>query len=184
MAKGPGPKGFYTTAQAAQLLGVTAPTVINWIGRGKIAAATTPGGHRRIAVDEIAKLLNEREVDVSAVVSSAPRKRRVLILDTELDFADTVAEYLTLKGEFDSRSAVEPLEIGFALGDFRPDIVLCSLDLPVFNAVVSRVQGIDADCVLLANGPVRLPLRDGLEGCTVIEKPVQLETVLRVIRDL
>ena len=175
-------KDFYTTAQVARLLGVTAPTVIKWIREGRVAASTTPGGHRRIPASEVARWRADSERRNAS--PSVGGRARVLILDTELDFADMVAEYLILQGDFVARSAVNPVAIGFELGDFRPNIVLCAMELPIFGSVVSHASRINARLVLMTNGPARVPLRDGLDGCSVIEKPVQLETLLRTIQDL
>ena len=40
---------YYTTYQVAKFLGVSLPTVVNWVNNGLLAAHRTPGGHRRIA---------------------------------------------------------------------------------------------------------------------------------------
>src|SRR6266568_4650408 len=47
-------RGFYTTHEAAQVLGVSLPTVVNWIKARRLKAHRTPGGHRRIAREDLA----------------------------------------------------------------------------------------------------------------------------------
>lgn len=42
--------------EAARLLGVSTPTLKQWIYRGKIRSVRTPGGHHRIPRREIARL--------------------------------------------------------------------------------------------------------------------------------
>lgn len=50
------PAFLLTTAQAARLLGVHAASVLRWASRGRIRAITTPGGRRRIPLDEIERM--------------------------------------------------------------------------------------------------------------------------------
>ncbi len=175
-------RDFYTTAQVAREVGVTPPTIIKWIRQGKIAASTTPGGHRRIAASELDRLRSGR----GRTHAESTGNPRILILDSELDFAETVEEYLNLQGGFDTRVAVEPVEIGFLIGTFLPHIVLCSVDVPLFSSIVHHLRQIEARVIAMASSPSRsvLTAREDLSDCTFVEKPVQLETLLRVIQGL
>lgn len=51
--------GYLTTGEAARLLAVTPDTVLKWIHKGRIAAVQTAGGHHRIGMSEIRRLLGE-----------------------------------------------------------------------------------------------------------------------------
>jgi excisionase family DNA binding protein len=53
--------GFFTPQGAAEMLGVSKQTVLNWIKNGKISAERTVGGHFRIAVEDFARFDEERE---------------------------------------------------------------------------------------------------------------------------
>src|SRR6201984_2505856 len=46
--------------EAANILGVSYPTLKQWIYRGKIKAAKTPGGHHRVPESEIDRLIPKR----------------------------------------------------------------------------------------------------------------------------
>lgn len=46
--------------QAAQILGVSYPALKQWIYRGKIKTARTPGGHHRVPQSEIDRLLPKK----------------------------------------------------------------------------------------------------------------------------
>ena len=39
---------YFTTFQVAKFLGVSPPTVVNWVNSGLLVAHRTPGGHRRM----------------------------------------------------------------------------------------------------------------------------------------
>ena len=43
---------YFTTTEAARLLGVTPQTIRNWIRSGKITTEPTLGGHNRIPKDQ------------------------------------------------------------------------------------------------------------------------------------
>ncbi len=183
MAERRNPKrDFYTTAQVAREVGVTPPTIIKWIRQGKIVASTTPGGHRRIAASELDRLRS----GLGRAHEQSVGHPRILIVDSELDFAETVEEYLHLQGGFDPRVAVDPIEIGFLIGTFLPHIILCSVDVPLFGSIVHHGRQIDARVIVMASSPSRSVLtgREDLSECTFVEKPVQLETLLGVIQTL
>ena len=46
--------------EAANILGVSYPTLKQWIYRGKISTAKTPGGHHRVPESEIDRLLPKK----------------------------------------------------------------------------------------------------------------------------
>jgi molybdopterin-binding protein len=50
------PSPRVTPAEAARLLGVSYPTVKQWIYRKKIRSVRTPGGHHRIPTSEVRRL--------------------------------------------------------------------------------------------------------------------------------
>lgn len=56
-------KDFFTTHDVAVMLNVTRVTVRNWIIKGKMAATSTPGGHRRISRDELLRYLEKKDID-------------------------------------------------------------------------------------------------------------------------
>ncbi len=47
---------------AADLIGVSYPTIKQWIYDGKIRSVKTPGGHHRIPKDEVERLVGDRPV--------------------------------------------------------------------------------------------------------------------------
>lgn len=50
---------YFTTHDIALMLNVTRVTVRNWIIKGRLAATTTPGGHRRISRRELIRFMEE-----------------------------------------------------------------------------------------------------------------------------
>ena len=48
---------LFTPREAAQVLGISYPTLKQWIYRNKIKTAKTPGGHHRVPESEIDRLI-------------------------------------------------------------------------------------------------------------------------------
>src|SRR5512138_3937052 len=74
-------QSFYTTFEAARLLSVSLPTVVNWIKARKLKAHRTPGGHRRIAREDLAAFMLRHGMPLPAELSdAAPARRKALVL--------------------------------------------------------------------------------------------------------
>jgi excisionase family DNA binding protein len=117
-------RGFYTTHQAARLLGVSLPTVVNWIEARRLRAHRTPGGHRRIAREELASFVVRHGLPVPAELSgAAPVRRKALVLGQAGPAREGLARQLAEGGY-----AVEQASSGFAAGTaaarFQPDVVV------------------------------------------------------------
>jgi len=74
-------KKFFTTSEAAQICGVAHTTVIRWISEGKLRAHETPGGHRRIALDQLVDFMKRFSMPVPD--SLAHIRFRVLAVDDD-----------------------------------------------------------------------------------------------------
>jgi excisionase family DNA binding protein len=61
-----------TTRATAELLGVAVSTAQQWIENGAIPSWKTPGGHRRVRLSAVKRLMEERE-QVAAASAPAPR---------------------------------------------------------------------------------------------------------------
>ena len=57
----------YRLREAAELLGVSYQTLKLWIYQGKIRSVKTPGGHHRIAQQEVDRLLRRKAVKPKAM---------------------------------------------------------------------------------------------------------------------
>jgi molybdopterin-binding protein len=57
----PRTQSLLTPREAAGMLNVSYPTIKQWILSGKIATTPTPGGHHRIAVDELKPFLQQHD---------------------------------------------------------------------------------------------------------------------------
>ena len=85
-------KEILTTNEAADLLGIARTSLINWVERGELAPATTPGGHRRFRRSDLMTFAEKRGFDVTVSADkklkddSEPDRAKVLIVDDDEDF--------------------------------------------------------------------------------------------------
>jgi excisionase family DNA binding protein len=117
-------RGFYTTHEAARVLGVSLPTVVNWIKARRLKAHRTPGGHRRIARSEIAEFMLRQGMPLPEELADAVAERRKALVVAESGPArEGLVRQLAQDGW-----AVEQASPGFAAGvavaRFSPDVVV------------------------------------------------------------
>ena len=81
--------------QAAEMLGVSVETLRRWEVEGRVHTERSPGGQRRVAVEEVARLLKERRagrVDRPIVAQSARNRFEGIITRVERDGVAAVVE--------------------------------------------------------------------------------------------
>jgi excisionase family DNA binding protein len=121
---------YYTTFQVAKFLGVSLPTIVNWVEAGRLEAHKTPGGHRRIAQRDLIAFARSHRYPISAELAAVVALDKVLVVDDEVDFAELVREYLQLKGGYQVEVASSGFDAGFAVARFQPDLILMDIMMP------------------------------------------------------
>jgi excisionase family DNA binding protein len=115
---------YYTTFEAARLLGVSLPTVVNWIKARRLKAHRTPGGHRRIAREDLAGFMVRHGMPLAPELSDAVagRRKALVIADTG-PHREGIVRRIAAAGY-----AVDQASPGFAAGAaaarFEPDVVV------------------------------------------------------------
>ncbi|MSQ04155.1 MAG: response regulator [Myxococcales bacterium] len=187
---------FFTTFQVAKFLGVSPPTVVNWVNSGLLSAHRTPGGHRRLRLEDVVAFARAHNYPVAHELSGAPNDappsaRRVLIVDDEFDFAQTAADYLQLKGNFEVEIAGSGFSAGVAVARFRPAVVLMDILMPDMDGFeVLRMLRKDPQmkttpviaCTAFRDAATEQRARaEGFDG--YIEKPIKFERLMELVED-
>jgi excisionase family DNA binding protein len=138
---------FYTTYEAAHLLGVSLPTVVNWITARRLKAHRTPGGHRRIAREDLGAFMLRHGMPLPDELADAVTARRKALIVGEIGPArEGTARQLGAAG-----FAVEQTSPGFAAGAaaarFQPDVVVLLAGAPDGG---ETLQGLRSDHQLSA----------------------------------
>ena len=184
-------KRYHTTHQVAKLLGVSLPTVVNWVDKGLLDAHRTPGGHRRIGASSLVSFARKHNYPLtgeSVVVEG--EGCRVLLIDDDRDSSETVREYLKVAGNIHSAHAESPVEAGYQLARFTPEVVLLRMQIGGINSILLGQQLME----LAKPRPLRLVAwsdfyspdleKGALQAGFVafLTKPIQLDAMLTEIR--
>ena len=126
-----------------------------------------------------------------AAAVQTPRRWRVLVVDDNVDGADSLATLIELSGH-EVRTAYDGLQAVAAAGDFRPDLILMDVGMPRLNGLEAtrRIRAFDwghAPYIVCLTGwgqeqDRRNSAEAGADGHLV--KPVAPDTVLRLLADL
>jgi excisionase family DNA binding protein len=149
---------FLGVGTVATYFDVTDVTIKNWVNTGKLQAARTPGGHRRVAVSSVVALLEEQGRAVPCELSSRPV---ALVLEREDGVGKMLKRHLAGRAQVvvvrDDYSAL------FAIGRTRPAVIVLDLDVPKLDgkrlvlALRNEDEVGDVDIIALA-GPASAKL--------------------------
>jgi len=121
-------KKYYTTHEVSKFCGVYPTTVINWIKEGILRAHTTPGGHRRIARDDVLSLMKKNDMPIPEELSHVD-KARVLVVDDDPRILRMVQTILSAE-DLEVATATSGFEAGLMTSSWSPDIILLDFLMP------------------------------------------------------
>lgn len=184
--------GYLTTYQVSKRLGVSLPTVVNWINLGRLQAHRTPGGHRRITREDLLTFARTYNYPLAEQPGAGGGQRaRVLVVDDEQDFASMVREYLSMKGNYDVEVADTGFAAGYTVARFRPDIMLLDIMMPDMDGFeVLRMLRASREtmhmpiiaCTAYRDNAIERRISDeAFDG--LIRKPLKLDELLRLIQE-
>ncbi len=118
-----------TSHEVANLLQASPSSVLKWIEQGKLKAFRTPGGHRRVASDELVGFLRAHQLPVPPELEE--EKVRLLVIDDEAPYLRALGALLAradARVEVDlAQSALDGLlKVGLTL----PQVVLLDSYMP------------------------------------------------------
>jgi excisionase family DNA binding protein len=180
-------KDYYTTIEAAKLLGVSVRTVQLWVESGELEAWKTAGGHRRIVVSSVDKYL-ERQMSVDGVVNN--RKKRVLIVEDN----PTVAKfYQAAINSWKLPIDVALAEDGFTglveIGRQAPHLLISDIYMPGMDGLqmirsLYKSEQLSGDRIIVISGLSNdnIAERGGIPtDVTFFTKPVDIEGLKQII---
>jgi excisionase family DNA binding protein len=125
-------KSVFTTFEAAKLCHVSPLSIINWVNAGRLPAFRTPGGHRRIRRDDLARFMRENGIPLPEDLRDGSGRPRVLVVDDEAAIREVIAASLASRANqpYEVMTAADGFEAGRLVATFRPDVVLLDLRMP------------------------------------------------------
>lgn len=172
--------GYVSTREAADILGISLRSAQLWVENGVLTAWKTPGGHRRITMASIKRVLEERERHAQLAITNP--KLRVLIVEDDPD----VARFLQMAIEqcypgTEIYLAANGFEGLILVGRVHPDVLMTDLNMPGmdgFRMIRAMGSGESAPALVVAVTALSEPDiadRGGLSPeVRVLHKPVSL----------
>lgn len=120
---------LFTSHEVASLVQVSPSSVLKWIEQGKLRAFRTPGGHRRVASDELVEFLRSHHLPVPRELEE--ERVKLLVIDDEPRYLRALG---TILQKADSRVEVSLAENAvdglLKVGVLRPHVVLLDSYMP------------------------------------------------------
>jgi excisionase family DNA binding protein len=179
---------IYTTKQAADVLGVSLPTVVNWIKQGLIEAHKTPGGHRRIARASLSSFMIKNGYPSSGMGAvNLALNNQILILTKEPDLGDLVTDWLELKLKVKTTVAASLFLSGVAIGEHAPSVfIIDTTTVQIQLSDTLRKLGSIESCkdteVILVSGP--RGIHEPPPNTTVLRQPLNLEQLRVTVEEI
>ena len=182
---------FYTTREAAKILGVSTTTIQLWVEAGILPAWKTAGGHRRIPSDAINAILAKRQADVG--LEPPKHGHSVLIVEDE----PVQREIYRLKFQewglpINLYFAQDGFEGLVMAGKYSPDLIISDLSMPGMDGfeMIRRLVGskeIRPPMLIVITGlnAQEIDAFGGLpEGIPVFSKPIPLAALKPIVEKL
>jgi excisionase family DNA binding protein len=122
-------ENFCTTREASRLLGISVRTAQQWVEKGRLKAWKTPGGHRRISRESVARALED-----NAATAAAAAQRHALPLLIVEDDAALLKLYRLQMARWPFPVTIHTAPNGYEglvmVGEVAPRLLVCDLRLP------------------------------------------------------
>ena len=133
-------KTVFTTGEAAKICKVSQQTIIRCFDNGSLKGFRVPGSRfRRIPRDQLYSFMKENKIPTDALESG---KRKVLIVDDDVELAELLKDVFNRDARFDIRTANNGFDAGMQVKEFKPDLMVLDVMLPDINGkeVCQRVR--------------------------------------------
>ena len=133
-------KTVFTTGEAAKICKVSQQTIIRCFDNGSLKGFRVPGScFRRIPRDQLYAFMQENKIPTDALESG---KRKVLIVDDDVELVELLKDVFDRDGRFDIRTANNGFDAGMQVKEFKPDLMVLDVMLPDINGkeVCQRVR--------------------------------------------
>jgi excisionase family DNA binding protein len=133
-------KTVFTTGEAAKICKVSQQTIIRCFDSGQLKGFRVPGSRfRRIPRDQLFVFMRDNGIPTDALESG---KRKVLIVDDDLELVELIVDVLDRDGRFETRTVNNGFDAGMMVKEYHPDLIVLDIMLPDINGkeVCQRVR--------------------------------------------
>lgn len=180
-------KKVLTTGEVARICNVAPRTVSKWFDSGQLRGYRIPGSKdRRIPVDQLVRFMRAYGIPLNGLESG---RTRLLVLDGDAAFCESLREALFRDGGFDVSTATTALEAGAAAAELKPHVVVVDVTLADVTpkGMIRFTRGLaqaPSPCLIgmgrgLSEAQGQALLQEGFEG--YLSKPFDARSLIRII---
>lgn len=176
-----------STREASRLLGISVRTTQLWVEEGHLQAWKTPGGHRRILLESVERLMQENRL--AALAPPAPFG--VLVLREEAERSEDLQRVLEhVLPDCQVATARNGFEALIQIGETRPEVLITDLGIAgldffgMIQALVDHArERLMLVVVLVASEADGVGVRQRLpDEVVVMETPVDGQEIAALVR--
>ena len=177
-------KTVFTTGEAAKICKVSQQTIIRCFDSGQLKGFRVPGSRfRRIPRDQLFSFMQDNGIPTDALESG---KRKILLVDDDLDLVELITDVLEKDGRFEVRIANNGFDAGMLVKEYGPDLIVLDVMLPDINGreVCQRVRNdktMDDVRIICISGMVEEDRIEDLKAAGAndfLHKPFEVETLV------
>ena len=130
-----------STLDISKMLGVAIASVAKWVDQNHLKAGKTPGGHRRILVEDLLDFLHRQKLPIPAEL--LPSEPVVLVVDDEAEVTAWIAEEISAEfPECEVRQVHDGYSAGELVTSLKPSVVILDLHMQGMDGyeVCSRIK--------------------------------------------
>ena len=128
-------KKFFSTTEIAELLEVNRYTVSLWVDRGSMKALVTPGGHKKVPREEVARFIQSRGGTLPPELCEEQR-RKILVVDDEPGVSRVISDLIQINfPNIDVEEFNNPVNALLSMGKTPPDMILLDIVMPGMDGV-------------------------------------------------
>lgn len=182
-------KDYYSSREAAEILGVAVSTIQLWTNSGLLRAWTTAGGHRRIARSSVEEILSQQQ---AASGEQKPEKQLsvVIVEDDAQQRRLYEKQFISWKMNAHVVTAKDGYEGLIKIGHLMPDVIITDLLMPNIDGFqmiksLKEMPELEGSEIIVVSGLTEdeITAKGGLpQGVKAFTKPVpfvELEALLR-----
>ncbi len=178
------PKSLSTFA-VGEMLHVDPGSVANWVDQDLLKAHRTPGGHRRVRVEDLLEFLREHNMPIPQELDGQPPL--ILVVDDEPAVATMIAHAIRdAHPEYEVLEANDGFQAGTLVATRKPEVVLLDLRMPGINGfdVCRQIKSQEETRSTHVIAMTAYPLQENTDrilACgarTCLTKPLEIDKML------
>jgi len=180
-------KDYYSTREAAKLLGVAVSTIQVWTNNGLLKAWVTGGGHRRISQQSVKEMLGEKK---DLAINGPNGTCSIVIVEDSAQQTRLYKKHFEIANlKANVYSATDGYEGLVKIGQMLPEIIITDLKMPNMDGfrmieTINTIDELQQSLIIVISGLSDREIEEsgGLpQGVHFFRKPVDFEKVTKLI---